>query len=289
MKPPEIIQITCTTGIATTYYDRTLKPITVHKWSGLDDGRYDASEVINLLRTSPHHIGTKERIQKTDVLLIDEISMLSKKMFEQIDKICSDIRECDTGTYFGGLQVILVGDFYQLPPVANKVYNEPGDFCFSSPVFENLAHTVTLRTIVRQNESILIDVINKLSRGAVDDCVLSFMKEVERPLKENSIKLFSNNFLVDTFNRQQLLESPGDVIEFQSADDGNQKCLSQITAPHTVWLKTGCPVILLRNLSDVLVNGLRGIVIRFEADGPIVEFPTVPLTTTIKRYTFSGT
>ena len=112
------------------------------------------------------------------------------------------------------------------------------------------------------------------------------MKEIERPLKEpDSIKLFAiNNFLVDNYNRKKVLEWDGALIDYKAEDLGEIKHISKITAPSVLWLKTGVPVILLRNLSNELVNGLKGTVVGFE---PVIKFQGL-MTSKVKKTLFSS-
>ncbi|KAH3812563.1 hypothetical protein DPMN_140998 [Dreissena polymorpha] len=118
------VQVTSTTGIASTAFSADLKATTIHRWSGQHDGRYEAKHTAEIIMTSPKQENTLAEIRKNDVLIIDEVSMLSRKMFDQLEQICSIVR--GSKKYFGGMQIILSGDFYQLPPVPNKQYNDDG-------------------------------------------------------------------------------------------------------------------------------------------------------------------
>ncbi|XP_045160900.1 uncharacterized protein LOC123525813 [Mercenaria mercenaria] len=204
-------------------------------------------------------------------------------MFEQLEIICSSVRQSQE--YFGGLQVILCGDFHQLPPVLNREYNDHGELCFESNVFKGaVPHKVILTKIIRQDNEDLAKVIGEVSRGHLNDCAISYLKSLERPIDDTSlVKLFANNLLVDTYNRSKLTESDGDTLEFKAIDHGEKRYLVNISAQQTLWLKQGSPVILLRNISSVLVNGLTGTVKDFDPDGPVVEFPSVRITITIKK------
>ncbi|XP_053382006.1 uncharacterized protein LOC128549396 [Mercenaria mercenaria] len=81
------VAITCTTGIACTNFDNAC---TLHRWSGINDGRYSSSEIVNILLSNE---GALHRIRSTDVLIIDEVSMLSKKLFEQLVSIVTQLRD----------------------------------------------------------------------------------------------------------------------------------------------------------------------------------------------------
>jgi ATP-dependent DNA helicase PIF1 len=201
--------------------------------------------------------------------------MLSKKMFESLNEVC---KLKDPELFFGGIQLILSGDFTQLPPVPNQMYGEEGDFCFTSELFENiLPHRVKLTEVIRQTEKELIKAIQEIANGIVSIETEVFMKGLTRPLPcdTDSIKLFARNEQVDVYNRNRIIDFPGQLYEFRSADEGHQKHLNKILAPKTLWLKIGAPVILLRNLSNKLVNGLRGNIHDISETGPVVEFPSL--------------
>ncbi|XP_069109558.1 uncharacterized protein [Argopecten irradians] len=215
--------------------------------------------------------------------------MLSLKLFEQLEEICSMKND---KYLFGGMQVIFTGDFYQLPPVQNQLYNDSGKFCFESDIFNQVFHKHILKQVHRQDDPELINVINEVARGELSPHTVSYMSSLHHPLQESKtdvhdIKLFSTNYLVDDFNRKCLLNHPGEVFQYTAKESGHIKYLSRILAPATLWLKCGCPVILLRNLSNKLVNGLLGTVVRCESSGPVVHFPTIDVTTQLDRVAFS--
>jgi len=104
------------TGIAATHYPGGM---TIHRWSGIRDGKYDTATLVNLLTTLDIYEDCRQRVRETDVLLIDEISMISSYIFDQLEAVCRALRKSDM--LFGGLQLIVAGDFFQLRPV-------PSDF-----------------------------------------------------------------------------------------------------------------------------------------------------------------
>ncbi|KAL3883688.1 hypothetical protein ACJMK2_029926 [Sinanodonta woodiana] len=100
------VSVTGTTGITALI----VKGCTVHSWSGIGDGRYDSDELCQKLLTDEHFVSYKQIILKADSLIIDEISMLSLKHFEQIEYVCRTIKHKDL--YYGGIQVIASGAFF---------------------------------------------------------------------------------------------------------------------------------------------------------------------------------
>ncbi|XP_053384702.1 uncharacterized protein LOC128550205 [Mercenaria mercenaria] len=213
----------------------------------------------------------------------DECSMLSKNFFECLNEVC---KLKDENQHFGGIQLLLSGDFRQLLPVPNHLYGEQGEFCFESKLFsEVLPHRITLTTVVRQSEKDLIHAIHEVSAGILSAETALFIESLQRPLKKDRcIKLFSTNEQVEDYNRQCTVDFPGELYEYKSTDEGDRKYLNKILAPQTLWLKKETPVMLLRNLSDKLVNGLQGTVIE---NGPIVEFSSLNMKLPMGKIKFS--
>ncbi|XP_060582058.1 uncharacterized protein LOC132738566, partial [Ruditapes philippinarum] len=161
-------------------------------------------------------------------------------------------------------------------------------YCFESDVFNQaFPHVTILTEVVRQNERDMIKAIREISIGVVSDETIKLLKELQRPLQDETIKLFSTNDLVDDYNRDRILDFPGQIHEKISIDTGDKKYLKEQTAPRNLWLKIGIPVMLIKNLSDQLVNGLRGTVYDIQEDGKVlVEFPNMKEATYIEKVRF---
>ncbi|XP_062597523.1 uncharacterized protein LOC134258949 [Saccostrea cucullata] len=256
--------VTASTGLAARQFQGAT---TIHHWAGLGDGRFENQHLLKILSEE-----TKSRIQKCDLLVIDEISMISRKIFEKLEFICRSVRE--PSLYFGGLQVVCVGDFFQLPPVPNDLYRDPGDHAFTSDVWtKTITHIITLKTVIRQSDEDLILAINELERGIPSHQTNQLMLALDRPSTRSSpCFLFGTNFEVDCFNMTELHKMPGEPTSYCADEEGEQKYLRKIIANKLLLLKEGAPVMLIRNLSDSLVNGLLGTVLRLEDDGPTVKF-----------------
>ncbi|KAK3091353.1 hypothetical protein FSP39_019200 [Pinctada imbricata] len=110
------VSLTSSTGISATQ----LGGITIHKWAGIGNGRYLNEEILHLIRTDERYNSNLRTIRNTDVLAVDEISMISTKVFNQVEFLCRKLR-C-TDKVFGGIQVVLCGDFYQLSPAPNFAF-----------------------------------------------------------------------------------------------------------------------------------------------------------------------
>ena len=144
------VRVAATTGLAAT---RLPTGTTVHHLFGLLDGRFNKQQLVERVLSDDAFVCVKRTVLKTDVVIIDEVSMLSKKVFEDIEWLCRKVRDC--GKPFGGIQFILAGDLFQLKPVPNLPYGDGGEHfirCLNIDVF--LPHRFVLTEVHRQNEGI---------------------------------------------------------------------------------------------------------------------------------------
>jgi len=203
----------------------------------------------------------RNNVRKINTLVIDEISMLSLKTFEQLELVCRTGR--NNTQLFGGLQVIAAGDFWQLPPVPNHMYQDPGKHCFVSTLWDDVfTHHINLCDVIRQTDSTFITAIQQVSRGEVSEESDSFLKALERPIlreeKLAPVHLYPRNFETEIYNAECLHKVPGEQIIYQSEDSGHMRKLQTLPVAKILALKKGAPVMLVRNISEVLVNGLQG-------------------------------
>ena len=150
------VSVTATTGLAATHLGGT----NIHSWSGIGVQDY-------LPQGFAEHIakGRREIIEKTDVLIIDEISMLHDYRLDMVDEACRLVRRKDVP--FGGIQVIMSGDFFQLPPI-NRGDSRSGGFVVHSNVWKELDPTICyLEEQHRQDDEKLLDILNALRAGDV--------------------------------------------------------------------------------------------------------------------------
>lgn len=118
-----------TTGIAAL----NIGGVTLHSWSGYSDGRYSREELLYKLQKDDLFEKFKTNIMETQCIIIDEISMMSCKMFEDVEYVSRCLRDSDR--YFGGVTSDWGWRFFQLPPVPDHNTEDPGHFCFKSPIF----------------------------------------------------------------------------------------------------------------------------------------------------------
>ncbi|XP_071176509.1 uncharacterized protein [Mytilus edulis] len=287
------VALTCSTGIATSVFEDE-HACTLHKWAGLEDGRYQNDELLHLILTDERFLKVKNTIKKTDNLIIDEISMISSKTLGQVEFICRSLN--DDKLHFGGITVILSGDFFQLPAIKNELYGDFGHHCFLHPCFkEAFSHHINLEIIHRQSETLLVTAVNELERGTISENTVAFLNSLHRPLQddhlEKAVHLFARNVDVDLFNYERIQKIPSQLYVYQSDDEGSCDFLQKILAPKYLGIKVGIPVMLLVNLSDDLVNGKVGTVTYIDNDSCTLTIQfcikTVKKTVKITKYLFT--
>ena len=264
------VQITCSTGIACTLYNDAR---TLHSWSGILDGRYTESKTLELILNDEKYKNTLHGIKQTDCLIIDELSMISKGTFDKIEYICRNVRGSDL--VFGGIHLIGSGDFYQLSPVPNILYGDAGHSCIESSIFKKaFPHHINLHEVIRQDEDDLIHAVSELEKGELSPETISLMQSLSRPLSEDQcpVYLYARNFYADLHNYEIMSNMDGDFMIYESKDTGSSHYLGRMATQAKLALKTGCQVILLKNIDKNLLNGMIGTVIELNSDFIIVNF-----------------
>ena len=261
------VSVLATTGIACTNFPESMQAKTIHSWSGILDGRYSVTDLHRLVIT-PAFETTRKLVVPCQLLIMDEISMLSSHIFEQVELVCRLLK--GNTAYFGGIQVVAVGDFLQLPPVPNARYGDMGEMCFQHELWDVIfPHKVILDTVMTQNDITLVSAIGEIARGGViSEETASLMKSLDRPLtvqNEAIVKLFPTNYEASVVNYEIMEGLSGEFFTYKSVDNGNCKLFNESRVPSVLKLKEGCRVMVTVNLysiSQQLVNGSRGTVIR---------------------------
>ncbi|OZG68663.1 DEAD/DEAH box helicase [Bifidobacterium eulemuris] len=290
------IAVTASTGIASTHVNGQ----TIHSWSGVG---VSTSLTPSLLKTIKAR--RKRRIQATDILIIDEVSMMHAWLFDMVDQVCREVRRDPRP--FGGIQVVLSGDFFQLPPVSVSGRNNdmiaptpeflesreryaragrnPEGFVTESLVWERLDPAICYLTEQhRQDTGELLTVLTDIREGAVTqrdrDVLVTRLGRIPEP-GQVAVHLFPVNRQADNLNDMRLAEIMAETHEFHAETAGQANLVDRLRrnmlAPECLVLKTGAAVMALRNDPDrQYVNGSLGTVRGFapEAKGgwPIVEF-----------------
>ena len=198
-----------------------------------------------------------------EVLIIDEIGLLSAKVIEEVELICRHLKGNDK--IFGGLQVIAAGSFVQLPPVPSL--HDNAKYAFESNIFMKIfPHRIMLHQVHRQNQHDLVQSINELCEDKPSKKTHDLMQSLKRPLQHtlDALYIFRTNFEVDFFNAMTLKSVPYPEMTFLAKDYGDVTKLRKCVVPKTLVLKLSCKVIVVRNLDNGLVNGLSGTVTKIE-------------------------
>jgi ATP-dependent exoDNAse (exonuclease V) alpha subunit len=265
------VSVTATTGLAATH----LGGITLHSWSGI--GIFDSLQPGFIEYMAK---GRREIIEKTDVLIIDEISMLHDFRLDMVDEVCRVVRKKDEP--FGGIQVIMSGDFFQLPPI-NRYDSRAGGFVVNSNVWQELDPVICyLEEQHRQDDEELLDILDAMRAGELRrNHAEELLKRVgvEPENSELLTELHTVNIDVDRINEARLDLLEGDELFYTQTTTGGKNYIENlqrsVLAPATLRLKKGALVMAIKNSPErKYVNGSLGIVIGFETgtEYPIVEF-----------------
>jgi len=261
--------ITASTGIAATH----VGGMTIHSWSGIGINARMTPELLDTISSKEH---VAKRLQKTKVLIIDEVSMLSGEVLVMVDAVLKEVRHNDLP--MGGIQVVLVGDFFQLPPISR------GEtvFAFQSPAWKALNPLICYLTEQhRQEDSLFLGVLAAIRSGEWDHTHVSVITSREAELDTVDVEtpqLFTHNADVDRINDEKLASLPAKAHVFAMSATGpsvltdalKRGCLS----PERLTLKEGAIVMCTKNNPAIgYVNGTLGIVIGFEVgtENPIIE------------------
>jgi ATP-dependent DNA helicase PIF1 len=266
------VSVTATTGLAATHLGGT----TIHSWAGIGVSDY-------IPQGFAEHIakGRREIIEKTDVLIIDEISMLHDFRLDMVDEACRLVRK-EPDVPFGGIQIIMSGDFFQLPPI-NRGDSRAGGFVVSSEVWQELDPVICyLQEQHRQDDEKLIEILNAIRAGDVRRNhaeTLLARTEVFPDEFEKLTELHTVNIDVDTMNSAKLQQLDGDEISYEQSTTGSENYVENlqrsVLAPKVLKLKQGALVMSVKNSTErKYVNGSIGTVVGFEphTEYPIVEF-----------------
>jgi len=274
--------ITASTGIAATH----IGGYTIHSWSGIgirpDLTKYDLDRI-------GQNRNVVRRVGNARILIIDEVSMLSARTLSMVDAVCREIRRNQQP--FGGLQTILVGDFFQLPPVNRRAEDEDAQesfspktleqFAFFSPTWNALNPLVCyLSEQHRQEDTVFLEFLSALRRAVVAEQHRQLLRTRYSPKPKDGItQLYSHNADVDQINNEELSKLPGAAKIFKMEDRGPEKLVAALKrgclSPELLSLKIGARVMFTKNdvMTHRYVNGTLGIVTGFSGeDGyPIVK------------------
>lgn len=262
-----ITAITSTTGISA----KLLNGVTLYSYLGIGLGIKSFPLLLQDVKTNKRALS---RWRHLNVLIIDEVSMLSIELFEKLNKIAKSIRM--NSLPFGGIQLILTGDWCQLPSVTKS------DFLFESPIWkECIEETIYLTDVIRQTDKVFISILNKIRLGIIDDEVRTVLKSREIKYKNDSgilpTMLYSTNAKVDKTNDFYYMKLNTPEFTYKMEYLWRKKVTFKenydmmLRFKPELKLKVGAQVMYLIN-KDNLVNGSRGVITEFIDGYPMVLF-----------------
>ena len=266
------VYITASTGIAAVNIGGT----TLHYFAGIGLGAGTAESLLKKVRNNPP---ASRRWKQCKILIIDEISMVTSDLFTKLDHIGQKIRRKPIP--FGGIQLIVCGDFLQLPPVVIDAYPKAVPYCFESSSWKDCnfaTHVLTAQH--RQANSAFAHILNDIRVGTCPpEAVAALNKRVGAHAEGKCVRLFATNAAANMVNTSHLQKLEKAEHVFAAVDSGKPALLKMMDkhcrAPSELKLKIGARVILLKNYPrHGLVNGSLGVVVNFldGEDTPQVDF-----------------
>lgn len=263
-KEPDRVAITASTGLAAC----NIGGVTLHSYAGIGLGRDSSEDLCKKIRRNKKCLS---RWLRTKVLVIDEISMVDAELFDKLESIARKIRNNENP--FGGIQMIVTGDFFQLPPVPDQ--GKTSKFAFEAEKWKDvISHTIVLTHVFRQKDQDFVEMLNELRLGRLSHNSIKKFRSLDRDLQFDDglepTELFPTRNEVDQANATRMRSLNGTLRAFEALDSGTivdkvqrDKLLSNCMAPARIDLKEGAQVMLIKNFDDQLVNGSLGKVIGF--------------------------
>jgi len=272
---------------------------TLHSFAGIGLATDPVNQVVERVVKNKYR---KANWKNTELLIIDEVSMLSLKVFIILDLIAKRVKQKRT-TPFGGIQIIFSGDFYQLPPVGNENDPDSFKFCFETPLWDELfpkKNQIILQTIFRQTDEKYAKILNRLRVGEItktgieelQKCVNKKFENNDNPTILMPLRKYADIINNKEYNKLDKTSEhtyelkPVETIEKQPTysvwpDDEKQHELQSLTnsimVDKKITLRIGSVVMCVVNLSLTIYNGSKGIVIEFKDGNPVIKFNEVTM------------
>ncbi|MFB2539375.1 AAA family ATPase [Acinetobacter sp. c3-l95] len=267
------VAVTASTGIAATH----MNGMTIHTWSGMGIKEHLTDSELKTMRERKY---LREHIEKAKVLIIDEISMLHAKQFNLVNQILKFFK--NNHETFGGMQIIVSGDFFQLPPVSKNGEPNREKFAFMSEAWLEAQFKICYLTEQhRQEDNHLDQILNAIRAQNIQPEHIAQLKNTFHHQQDGVVtRLFTHNADVDSLNQDQLANIDGKSYQFSAKLEGNEKLLetlkSAVRAPEILTLKKHAKVMFVKNNFDMgYVNGSVAEVIGFIDDNELGVLPKV--------------
>jgi len=263
------VAVTASTGIAATHMNGT----TIHSWSGIGiKDELSERDLSNLARKQ----FLADRLKETAVLIIDEISMLHAKQLNLVNEVLKHVRKNDSA--FGGIQVIVAGDFFQLPPIGSKGESNRDKFAFMSQAWLDAGfHIYYLSEQHRQVSAAadggldLDDILNQIRRQDVSfEAIAALENTFDQNVDIKRTRLYTHNLNVNKINDKELAALEGEMRRFEASSAGESKLVDTlkktVRTQDELILKVGAKVMFIKNNNELGVsNGTMGELIGFAA------------------------
>lgn len=263
------VAVTASTGIAATHMNGT----TIHSWSGIGiKDELSERDLSNLARKQ----FLADRLKDTAVLIIDEISMLHAKQLNLVNQVLKHVRKNDNA--FGGIQVVVAGDFFQLPPIGSREESNRDKFAFMSEAWLDAEfHICYLSEQHRQVSAAaeggldLDDILNQIRRQDVSfEAIAALEATYDQDVDIKRTRLYTHNLNVNKINDKELAELTGEMKRFDATSIGEDKLVDTlkktVRTQDELILKVGAKVMFIKNNTELNVsNGTMGELIGFAA------------------------
>lgn len=262
------VAVTASTGIAATH----LGGMTIHSWSGIGIKDTLSESDIEMLVQKEH---LWKRYDKTKVLIIDEVSMMHPEMFNCLDRLAKAMK--GSSKPFGGMQVVLSGDFFQLPPITK---GGATTYIDSSEAWRTMDIRVCyLEEQHRQSGGSLESILAEIRDGEISYSTQEVLEELlESKERRNGepTRLYTHNADVDEINEAELAKLPGEASSYEMVTRGKANLVATLSkgilAPQYLNIKKDAIVMFVKNsFEEGYVNGTLGKVVGFDEGAPIVE------------------
>lgn len=266
------VAVTASTGIAATHMGGS----TIHSWAGIGIKDRLTSSDLRSMGTKQY---LKKNLEKVKVLIIDEVSMLHRSQLDMVNQVLKHFKS-QKGA-FGDIQVVLAGDFFQLPPIGDSPIRDR--FAFMSDAWVEADLKICYLTEqYRQSNNSLNHILNEIRSGEVSRNSILHLENAantQLPTHIEPTKLYTHNVDVDRINKTALQNLKGETKIFKAKTKGNPKILESfkksVQASEVIDLKIGAKVMFVKNNPDLgYINGSLGEVIGFSED---IGFPIVKL------------
>ncbi len=266
------VAITASTGIAATHLGGT----TIHSWSGIGvKDKLSDQDIAKLIRKSY----LKKHYLDTAVLIIDEVSMLHAHQLDLVNQLCQIFRQ-DLRP-FGGMQIILSGDFFQLPPIGKN--GQTAEFITKSAIWKKMNLRICyLQEQYRQDDAEFLNILNEIRSGWVSEESHNLLtQKIDEDFNSDiePTKLYTHNIDVDAINLVELSKIQAATKQFAMTHRGRKKIVeilkNSCLAPENLQLKIGAKVMFVKNNFELkVVNGTLGEVVGFDE---FTDYPKVKI------------